>query len=342
MGFECEQTFLACKLHQELIVQLDLQTQSLLSQMAESGARPLYELSVEDARAALKELTLALDAPFTEVAKRKELAIPGPAGDIPIRMYWPQGSKDGETLPVLLLFHGGGFALGDLETHENMCRFYCNNGHLIVINVHYRLAPEQRFPAGVDDCYAALCWAAENAAMWGGDSGRIAVTGDSAGGNLSTVICQMARDRKGPAIAFQALVYPVVSMDPDSDYPSRHQFGGGEYFLSNSDLLWVNSIYFNEQEQHLDPRASPILTESFAGLPQTLVITAGFDPVRDEGKAYYNKLVQAGVKAEYRCFETTIHGFMSFSGLIDAGIEGLQMVADRLHNALFVGGNCMR
>jgi len=317
-------------------VSLDAPTQSLLSQMSSSDSPPLYELSVGDARAALKELTLSLDAPECSVGRREERVIPGPEGNISLRIYWPELAPQAPNPPVLLLFHGGGFALGDLDTHENVSRLYCHEAGVIVVSVAYRLAPEHSFPAAVTDCYAALRWVAETAGEWGGDPERIAVTGDSAGGNLAAVVCLAARDRGGPRIKFQALVYPVVSMDPDTSFPSRKQFGGGEFFLSTNDFIWLNSMYFSHSGQAHDPMASPLLAESLAHLPPALVITAGYDPLRDEGKAYSERLVAAGVVSEYRCFETTVHGFMSFSGLIDAGREGLQLVARRIRE-VFAG-----
>ncbi len=316
-------------------MQLDAQTKGFLDVAAASGNPPLHEMPLEEARVSLKEMTLAIDAPFSEVAKREQTTIPGLLGDLPVRIYWPQELSADESLPVLLFFHGGGFVLGDLDTHENVCRFYCNEAHCIVINVGYRLAPEYRYPTAVDDCYAALCWTAENASQLGGDRNRIAVSGDSAGGNLAALVCLMARDRKGPAIAFQVLLYPVLAMDPEADFPSREQFGDGEYLLSIKDMRWFMGMYLNEGTYEEEIRiSSPLLVESLENLPQALVITAGFDPLRDEGRAYYERLLQDGVKAEYRCFETTIHGFMSFSGLVEAGREGLQMVADRLSDAL--------
>jgi len=313
---------------------VDEQTAAILAQGAEAGAPPLYELSVPDARVALREMTFALDAAETPVAKREERAIPGPNGDIPIRIYWPNTAAD--ALPILLLYHGGGWTLGDMDTHENVCRFYCAKARVIVINVDYRLAPEHKFPAGVEDCYAALEWAAEHAAEIGGDASRIAVTGDSAGGNLSAVICQLAIARGGPGIAFQALVYPAVDATPQAidKYASRKKFGGGEYFLGKKEMDWFYGHYFGETGLSRDHRVSPILTEDLSGLPPALVITAGFDPLCDEGKAYADRLTAAGVKAEYKCFETTIHGFMSFSGGVDAGKEGLALIADRVKAAL--------
>jgi acetyl esterase len=313
---------------------LDEPTKSLLQQMVDSGAPPLYALTVTAARDALKQLTLALDAPSCAIARCEERNIQGPAGEIPIRIYWPEVEAGELSQPVLLLYHGGGFALGDLDTHDRVSRFYCKNGGVIVVSVGYRLAPEHPFPAALTDCYAALCWVAETAAQWGGDATRIAVTGDSAGGNLAALVSQLARDRQGPHIAFQALVYPVVDMDPASEFPSRREFGGGGYFLSQNDFVWFMSLYFTAPEQERGHLASPILAKSLVGLPPALIITAGFDPLRDEGRAYYERLVAAGVAAEYRCFETTVHGFMSFAGLIIAGQEGLQLLARRLREVL--------
>lgn len=314
---------------------LDDQTKAMLDGAKEAGAPALFEMGVVDARAGLLEMTLQMDAPKEPVAKREERTIPGPAGEIPVRIYWPEDPSTAAARPILLLFHGGGWAIGDMDTHENMCRIYCNAADLIVINVDYRLAPEHKFPIGVEDCYAALAWAAEHAQEIGGDPKRIAVTGDSAGGNLSAAICQMAKARGGPTIAFQALTYPAVdSRDEAIDiYPSRKDFAEG-YFLTRGDMDWLHDMYFNTPEEALDIRSSPMLAQDLTGLPPALVVTAGFDPLRDEGKAYADRLAEAGVPVEYKCFETTIHGFYSFSGALDAGREGLALTADRLAQAL--------
>ncbi len=313
---------------------VDKQTAAILAQGAESGAPALHEMPAPEARRALKEMTIAVDAPKTPVAKVEERTIPGPNGEIPIRIYWPDATAD--ALPVLLLYHGGGWTLGDMDTHENVCRYYCANAGVIVINVDYRLAPEHKFPAGVDDCYAALEWVGAHAAEIGGDASRIAVTGDSAGGNLSAVMCQLAKARGGPMIAFQALVYPAVDLTDDANdkYASRTSFGGGEYFIGRKDVVWLKGNYLDQHTLASDPRISPILTEDLSGLPPALVITAGYDPLCDEGKAYADRLAAAGAPVEHKCFETTIHGFMSFSGGIDAGKEGLALVADRIKAAL--------
>jgi acetyl esterase len=318
----------------QVTMSVDSQSQALLDQVNTEGNPQLYDLSVADARAGLKEMTLAMDAPESEVVKRRETSIHGPNGVIPVRIYWPRSQSEKKTSPVLLLYHGGGFALGALDTHENIARFFCNHANVIVINVDYRLSPEHKFPAGVEDCYAALCWAANNAGELKGDPGRIAVIGDSAGGNLSAVMCQLSRVRNGPEIAYQVLLYPVVSMALDTDYNSRDKFGSG-YFLSQKDMQWFIELYFSDIEKEAkDVCSSPILAEDMGGLPRALIITAGNDPLRDEGKHYADRLRDAGVAVKYVCFEETIHGFMSFSGALDAGKDGLALVSRQLKENL--------
>lgn len=180
----------------------------LLDQLNTEGNPQIHELPVEDARAGLKEMTLAMDAALCDVRERKELMIPGSAGDIPIRIYWPETAESNKSLPILMLYHGGGFVLGDLDTHENMARFYCKHADLIVINVDYSLSPEHKFPLAVEDCYAAFLWAANNAQELGGDANKIAVTGDSAGGNLSAVIAQFGIEKSGAASCISGVVIP--------------------------------------------------------------------------------------------------------------------------------------
>ncbi len=313
---------------------LDSQTQAILDQAKESGAPALHELPVEEARAALKEMSRTLDVEKFEIRDVQDRTIQGPAGDIPIRIYWPDTTDSKGSLPILMLYHGGGFALGDIDTHDHMARHYCKHGEVIVISVDYRLAPEHPFPAGIEDCYAALCWASENANEIGGNNSHLAVTGDSAGGNISAVICQLAKERKGPAIAFQALVYPCATMETKTKYASRETFGSGDYFLGQKDIEWLNSMYFADPDDATSTAAAPIHAADLSGLPQALVITAGFDPLSDEGEDYANRLKEAGVQAEHVRFEGTIHGFMSFAGAIDAGRKGLALVSSRLKEVL--------
>ena len=311
------------------------QTQALLDNMAASGAPPLCDLPVAAARAALQELSRTMDVARSEVDRTEDRDIPGPNGAVPIRIYWPAAKSTGAVAPILMLFHGGGYALGDISTHDNMARYYCARAGVMVINVDYRRSPEHKFPAGVEDCYAALQWAAAHGGEIGANPAQIAVTGDSAGGTFSAALCQMAITRNGPPIAFQALVYPALDLSVGARYPSRSALGGGEYFLSLKDIAWISDMYFTDQAREgSSPLASPLLTADLRGLPPTLIITAGLDPLLDEGRLYHERLTAVGVASEYRCFDGTIHGFLSFAGALDAGRDGLALVADRIGKAL--------
>ena len=232
-----------------------------------------------------------------------------------------------------MYFHGGGFVAGSLDTHAATARYLCQNANVIVVAVGYRKAPEHRFPAAVDDALAATTWAAAHTGEFGGDAARLAVAGDSAGGNLAAVVCQLAKERGGPRIAFQALFYPLVDFTL-ANSPSRSQFGGGDFFLSNREMEWFRDLYLTSASEAQDPRVSPVLAADVTGLPPALIVAAGCDLLRDEGQAYADRLRQAGVPAEYRCFEGTIHAFMSFCGAIPLGREALALVASRLRTAL--------
>jgi acetyl esterase len=270
-----------------------------------------------------------------EVHRVEDRKLAGTGHQVPVRLYWPRAASAGERLPIVVHFHGGGWAMGDLDTHDRIARYYCKHADAIVINVDYRRPPEDKFPAAVDDSYLATCWAADHANELGGDPARIAVAGDSAGGNLAAVVCQIAKANKRPAIAFQALAYPATDLDLTKSYASRARFGGGEYFLSTRDMEWFASFYLeNTRNDVNDPRASPLAAKDLSGLPPAVVVTAGFDPLHDEGRAYADRLKAAGVSVDYRCFEETIHAFMSFAPIIPAGEEGLAFVADKIRNGL--------
>lgn len=317
---------------------IDSASGAFLEAMRSSGGKPLYELSVDEARAMVRGASQQLAPPSAAVERVEDRRIPVPGGEIAVRIYAPRRVDAGTTLPIVLHFHGGGWVAGDLDTHDAIARFYAVNADAIVVSVDYRQPPEQKFPSAVDDSYAAVEWAAAHASTLGGDKNRLAVTGDSAGGNLASVVCQLARDRGGPPIAYQALIYPAIDLrDPidDPKYPSRGQFGQGDYFLSLQDMSWFRAHYLGDvaREPH-DVRVSPMAAAHLRGLPPALVVTAGCDPLRDEGQAYANRLAADGVDVEYRCFEGTIHAFMSFAGAIPMGVEGLSFVASRLRAAL--------
>jgi acetyl esterase len=208
-----------------------------------------------------------------------------------------------------------------------MCRYYAAHAGVIVVAVDYRLAPEHPFPAAVDDCYAALEWVARNAAELGGDARRIALTGDSAGGNLAIVIALLAHQRGGPKVARLVPVYPSVDMRPiDGIYPSRAEFGGGGYFLSAKDVDWIRGMYLRNDRDFEDPRVSPILSPDLGSLPPTFLVVAGCDLLRDEAKDLADRMRRAGATVRYRCFEGTIHGFLSFAGVLGIGRQALDEI----------------
>lgn len=312
-------------------MELDEQTAAFLA--AGEGKPPLCDLPVAEAREALREMSLVAGGEQVEVGRWEARTVSSPAGPVPVRIYWPEGQVNAAPRPVLLFFHGGGFALGDVSTHDNICRALCAGGDVIVINVDYRRSPEHRFPAAPDDCYAVIEWAAVEAEHLGGRADRIAVAGDSAGGNLAAVVAQMARDKGGPAIAYQVLIYPVVSKDPAFQTASRAEYGEKGYVLTNKDIAWLRDMYVARAEDVANPYMSPLFSANFAGLPPALVITAGCDPLRDDGKIYADRLIAAGVAVEYKCYENTVHGFVSFSGVVDLGKQALALIAARL-NAL--------
>jgi acetyl esterase len=312
---------------------LDTASKEFMNMLASFGGPPLHEMPIGDARAAVNGLSTQLCGPLAEVQEVSNRKIAGPTGEFGVRLYTPQVSH--APLPIIVHFHGGGWVVCNLDTHDAIARFYCKHANAIVVSVDYRLAPEHKFPAAVDDSFAGLRWAVDHAGEFGGDPKRVAVTGDSAGGTLSTVVCQLAKAAGGPKIAFQALLYPAVDMDLTADYASRRQFGGGEYFLSMAEMQWFTANYLNAPSSDAkDPRASPLLSPDLSGLPPALIVAAGCDVLRDEGKAYADKLAQAGVPVEYRCFENTIHAFASFSGAIPSGTEAMSLVASRLRQAL--------
>jgi acetyl esterase len=250
--------------------------------------------------------TVAMRDPATLAPVRsvEDSTIPGPAGNIPIRIYRPD--VDGP-VPTMAFFHGGGFVIGNIETHDDQARLLCRDVGMVVVSVDYRLAPEHKFPAGFQDCLAATHWVADNVATLGGDGDKIVVGGDSAGGNLSAAVALATRET-GPKLAAQFLIYPGVDFSPDGEYPSRVENAEG-FFLTADDMVWFMAQYLAEDADLLDPTASPIRAATLAGAPPAVIGTAEFDPLRDEGEAYAKALVDAGVEVRLQRYDGLIHGF---------------------------------
>ena len=268
-------------------------------------APAFHQLSIEEVRATTEEV-FSVEEPLS-VGEVIDRTIPGPDHDIPIRIYLPEGEGP---FGVTMFFHGGGFVSGSLDSHDQMCRELATEASVAVVAVDYRLAPDHPFPAAVEDAYAATEWTAENAGEFGGDPDRLAVTGDSAGGNLAAAVAHMARDRDGPELAYQALLYPTVS--PDADWDSVEENGEG-YFITAEDLEWFSEQYFEDDADRQDPYAAPLLADDFEGLPPATVVTGGFDPLRDEGVAYAERLEEAGVDVTHRHYDDAIHAFVQLA-----------------------------
>ena len=307
-------------------MKLDPQARAVLDRVAAANLPSYAEIGAPAARTMYRETRGKLQSAPPDVARVEDLSASG----IPLRHYRPLGWEPGDVLPVLVYFHGGGWTIGDLDTHDGVCREYCNLVHCSVVSVDYRLAPEHRFPAAVEDAVAATRWVHRNAAALGVDPERIAVGGDSAGANLATVVALTFRDEGGPPLAFQVLVYPATDMAADS--PSHAEFAVG-YMLTREAIQWFRGNYLRGPEDIADWRASPLRARDFSRLPTAYVITAGFDPLRDEGRAYAQALEAAGVTVTYECFEGMIHGFITMSGAIAAGHHAIYRSATALRQA---------
>ena len=304
---------------------LDPQVKALLDQMAASGAPPLNKLSPVDARKMMDQMIQLLGMKPESVFKVEDRQIPGPAGQIRVRVYTPQGSAP---FPVLVFFHGGGFVLGSVELYDEFCRELTNGANCIVVSVDYRLAPEHKFPAAVEDCYAATKWVAENATSIDGDVNHVAVGGDSAGGNLAAVVALIARDSKKLPLVFQVLMYPVTGAGYDTQSARENATG---YFLTRDDMLWFDSLYLRSDTDRTNPRVAPLRARTFEGLPPALVITAEFDPLRDDGEAYADRLRKEGVTVVCTRYNGMIHGFMSMP--FEQGKKARQEVVKALRSA---------
>lgn len=252
----------------------------------------------------------------------------GPAGDIPIRIYRPK-TKHRKAPPCLVFYHGGGWAIGDLDTHDHMCRHIAHGAGVFVISVEYRLAPEHKFPAGLADCLAAVHWIKDNAIELEIDSTKIAVGGDSAGGNLAASVTIALRDSAGPMPSLQLLLYPAVDFTADNESLQENATG---YLLTRDALEMFANLYLPDRTTRTDPRASPLLSPSHANLPRTFIQTAEFDPLRDEGRAYAEALVTAGGSVEYKCYPGMIHGFARMGAKVDLGLTALDDICKVLRD----------
>ena len=309
------------------------QARALLDLFEQLGLPPTHTLSPEQARLAYRERRALTQPEPPPVAQVQDLQVPGLAGPIALRLYRPlQPAPTGAgLLPVLVYFHGGGWVIGDLDTHDTLCRELANGAGCAIAAVDYRLGPEHRFPAAVDDCLAATRWLQRNAATLRLDASRIAVGGDSAGGNLAAVVAITARDAGWPALVFQLLIYPATDMRRGA--PS-HTTNGEGYLLTRDTISYFHDHYIADPAHDLDWRASPLLHPDLSQLPPALVLTAGYDPLRDEGLDYSQRLSEAGSRATCVSFERQIHGFITMGNVIDEANAAVLLCADALRREL--------
>jgi acetyl esterase len=307
------------------------QAQALLRLIEEKRVPSMHTLAAADARTYYLERRFFTQPEPPHVGSLRDLEAAGPAGPLRLRSYRPLGTADDAVLPVLVYFHGGGWVIGDLETHDTLCRELCNLSGSAVIAVDYRLAPEHRFPAAVDDALAATRWIAANAARLRIDPQRLAVGGDSAGGNLAAVVALAARDAGDLDIVFQLLIYPAT--DQRRGAPS-HTSNGQGYLLTQDTITYFHDHYLGGSSHDLDWRASPLLAASHAGLPPAFILTAGYDPLRDEGLQYAQKLSEAGSRASLVNFERQIHGFILMGRVLDEANVAVHLCASQLVHAL--------
>jgi acetyl esterase len=303
------------------------QVAALLERVARSPLPLYHTVPAHVARRLYSDTRSVLAPPSPEVGEAR-LMVADSA--IALRAYRPASAGRDETLPALVYFHGGGWVIGDLDTHDVLCRQLANGARCAVFSVDYRLAPEHRFPAAVDDCVAATAYVARNASALKVDASRIAVGGDSAGGNLAAVVALAARESGAPKLCFQLLIYPAV--DQTFAFPSLERNGEG-YLLTKKSMLYFRGHYLPQESAWTDWRASPLRAKTLAGLPPAYLLTAGFDPLVDEGRAYAERLAKEGVATRYREYPDMVHGFMLFGGVLDTANAAVEECCAALRDA---------
>ncbi len=302
--------------------------EGLLKTAKEAGAPPLQTLTPEEARGVRNPVMIGLLGPPEEMALVAEQTIPGPGGDLALRIYTPQGQGP---FGVLVYFHGGGWVVGSLETHDSLCRKLANRAGCVVAAVDYRLSPEAKFPAALEDAYAGAKWVHDHAAEINVDPARLAVGGDSCGGGMAVSVCLMAKERGGPPIRFQLLVYPVTDLS-SFDKESCNKYGD-DLLLTRSGMGFFRGHYLTSEQDAQNPLASPLLAKDLSGLPPALVITAEHDVVTSDGELLARRLNEAGVPAEYTCYPGVIHLFFGMAELSEEE-NGLAQAAAALKQAL--------
>jgi|SRR5579871_518929 len=308
---------------------LDPVLQGFLAQMAAAPGPKMWDVTPKEGREAFVALLQVAGPKDVPIGKTEDVSAAGPGGPIPLRIYSP-ANVSSSALPALVYFHGGGFVIGDLDTHDGLCRMIANEAGCTVVAVHYRLSPEHKFPAAVEDSYAALAWVAKNATKLGIDSARIAVGGDSAGGALAAVTALMARDQGGPKLALQLLLFPVTQIGGETH--SMKECAEG-FFLEKKTLDWFFGHYLSAGADTSDYRISPLHAANFQGLPGAFIMLGGYDPLHDEGEAYAQKLRAAGVPVRVSDHSDMVHCFFYLQAILPKAHEAVREIGTALKTA---------
>jgi acetyl esterase/lipase len=308
-----------------LAMPLDPQVQAVLDKIRDAGNLEYWQMTPQQARDWHNRKAGILDVKPEPVFKTRDRSIPGPSGGIPVRIFIPRAAT--EPLPVLVWLHGGGHVVGSLDSYDALCRQLALQGDCVVVSVAYRLAPEHKFPAGVEDSFAALQWVAEHATDLGADPERLAIGGDSAGGNLAAVCAILARDSGFPKLMMQLLVYPRTA--PDEELPSHHEFAE-DHLLTRKTILWFHQHYRSSDADRHDFRYAPLICKDLSRLPPTLIIVGECDPLRDDGIAYAERLKRDGNAVELTNYPGMVHPFFSMGGAVDAGRRAMTQAASTL------------
>jgi acetyl esterase len=311
----------------------DKESRLAIELMSKTGGVDASRLSIEDSRKAFRNLYFTLFAPkqpCTSLFSIENTSFNGPFGEVPLRVYKPSSKAD---LPICMYFHGGGWVRGDLDIYDHFCRMLSSLSDFIVISVDYHLSPEYKFPNAIEEAYSSIKWAAANAESLGGNALKLAVAGDSSGGNIAASSALLCRDRKedSPRLCFQLLIYPVLNMD----FSTRSYVENGEgYFLTRDKMIYFWNQYLSDKDKDSkNPYACPLISSNMQGLPPAHIVTAEFDPLRDEGQMYWKKLNESGVKSTYEMYQDTIHAFVLFSSVIQKGAIAISDVANILKSS---------
>ncbi len=323
---------------------LDKQTAELLEQLNQQAisADEKKVLDIASAREASRFIWHAFAGENNATCLTEDIYVDGVAGKIPVRIYRREDRDSNQSLPIVVFLHGGGWAMGDIDSYDGLMHTLCAMSGAIIVSVDYRLAPEHKYPAGLEDGLAVMHWVGENADSLGGNGSRLAIMGDSAGGNLTAVIAHRLHSEGNIKLAAQFLICPVLDVsNAHATYPSRVEFGSGDYMLTRESIDMTVEWYLDGTGEAADPEVSPLLANNLDILPPTTIIAAGHDPLVDEARYYADKLKEADVPTHFKCFNSTIHAFLSF-GVLDVAREAREYLAEQIKQQLGSGNSQMK